>query len=301
MSTCRPGGRTLPALCENFHKVSLKLFVELVRLEQTFFALPFAYAGMLLAGRGIPGFWTCLWVTLAMFGARTAGMSANRLIDWSLDAVNPRTRDRALPAGRVSGQSVVLILLFSLALLALAAHQLNPLCYRLWPLAALLLLGYSFTKRFTWLCHGWLGLVQACAPIGGWLAVSGEWAPTPLWLGLAIFCWVGGFDLLYACQDELHDREVGLHSVPSRFGALRAFALSRSLHAVAWASLWLVGYCAGLGWVYAAGCWLIGALLVYEHSLLRPDDLSKMQRAFFEANVAISLTLLGSLLLELYR
>jgi 4-hydroxybenzoate polyprenyltransferase len=293
MSAGDGGGRTLAE--------RVALFVELVRLEQTLFALPFAYAGMLLAQRGVPALVTCFWVTVAMFGARTAGMSANRLIDRHIDAANPRTADRSLPQGRVSGHSVTLLLLGSLGLLALAARQLNPLCYQLWPLAALLLLGYSYTKRFTWLCHAWLGLVQACAPIGGWLAVKGEWGATPLLLGLAIFCWVAGFDVLYACQDLQHDREVGLNSVPARFGAQRAFAFSRALHAVTWACLWLVGYCAGLGWVYAAGCWLIAALLVYEHRLLRPDDLSKMQQAFFQANVAISLTLLGSLLVELYR
>lgn len=277
----------------------IALFWELVRLEQTLFALPFAYAGMILAQRGLPGPWTCFWVTVAMFGARTAGMAANRLIDWRIDAVNPRTAGRALPAGLVRGHSVLLLLVASLALLAGAAWMLNPLCYRLWPLAALLLLGYSYTKRFTWLCHLWLGLVQACAPIGGWLAVCGCFAPTPLWLGLVIFTWVAGFDVLYACQDFAHDRKVGLYSIPARFGIERAFRISEGLHLVTWLSLWQVGAQAGLGKVYAAGCCLIAVLLYYEHRLLKPADLSQMQKAFFQANVGISLTLLLSLLWEL--
>jgi 4-hydroxybenzoate polyprenyltransferase len=274
-------------------------FVELVRFEQTLFALPFAYAGMLLAQRGLPSFEVCFWVTLAMFGARTAGMAANRWIDWKIDAANPRTAQRSLPAGKVAGSSVLALLAVSLALLALAAYQLNPLCYRLWPLAALLLMGYSYTKRFTWLCHAWLGLVQACAPIGGWLAVAGEWAATPLWLGLAIFTWVAGFDVLYACQDFDHDRKVGLSSIPARFGIQKAFRISEGLHVVAWLALAAVGGCAGLGLVYALALGAIAALLYYEHRILRPDDLSQMQRAFFQANVGISLTLLGALLWEL--
>lgn len=274
-------------------------FVELVRFEQTLFALPFAYAGMLLAQRGLPSLQVCFWVTLAMFGARTAGMAANRWIDWKIDAANPRTAQRSLPAGKISGSSVLLLLAASLGLLALAAYQLNPLCYQLWPLAALLLVGYSYTKRFTWLCHAWLGLVQACAPIGGWLAVAGEWAMTPLWLGLAIFTWVAGFDVLYACQDFDHDRKVGLSSIPARFGIHKAFRISEGLHVVAWLSLLAVGGCAGLGLVYALALGAIAALLYYEHRILRPDDLSQMQRAFFQANVGISLTLLGALLWEL--
>ena len=277
------------------------LFVDLVRLEQTLFALPFAYAGMLLAQQGLPTLDKLCWVSLAMFGARTAGMAANRWIDWHIDSLNPRTASRALPAGRVRGSSVILLALASLALLALAARQLNPLCYALWPLAAALLVGYSYTKRFTWLCHLWLGVVQACAPIGGWLAVRGEWAATPLWLGLAILTWVAGFDVLYACQDFAHDRAHRLHSIPARFGIERAFRLSEGLHVLTLAALTAMGWCAGLGAIYGLGLILILALLVYQHRILQPDDLSQIQRAFFSANVGISLTLLGALLWEYCR
>lgn len=291
---------TMPRFAPSVRQ-KLSLFIDLVRLEQTLFALPFAYAGMLLAGRGLPGWSQLLWVSLAMFGARTAGMAANRWIDWHIDAVNPRTASRPLPAGRVGGPAVVVLTLASLGLLALAAAQLNPLYFQLWPLAAFLLLGYSYTKRFTWLCHLWLGLVQACAPIGGWLAVRGEWAATPLWLGLAILTWVAGFDVLYACQDFEHDRAHKLHSIPARFGIGRAFRLSEALHGLTLLSLMAVGYTAGLGAGYATALLLIALLLVYQHRILKPDDLSQIQRAFFSANVGISLTLLGALLWEYCR
>lgn len=294
-----PGQTKDPRPGLNGGRGRLALFWELVRLEQTLFALPFAYAGMLLAQRGLPGPWVCLWVTLAMFGARTAGMAANRLIDRQIDAANPRTAERALPAGKIKASSVTLLLLASLGLLALSSWQLNSLCYRLWPLAALLLIGYSYSKRFTWLCHLWLGLVQACAPIGGWLAVAGCFAPTPLWLGLVIFTWVAGFDVLYACQDFEHDRRVGLYSIPARFGIVGAFRISEFLHALAWLALWRVGASAGLGPVYACGCWGIAGMLFYQHRILKPTDLSQMQKAFFQANVGISLTLLLSLIWEL--
>ncbi len=279
----------------------VRQFVELVRLEQTLFALPFAYTGMLLAGEGLPTLAQLGWVSCAMFGARTAGMGANRLIDMHLDGANPRTRDRALPSGRMSPHVVAVLTLVSLGILVMAAWKLNPLCAKLAPLAIVLLLGYSYTKRFTWGCHLFLGLVQACAPIGGWLAVAGQFAPTPLWLGLAIGLWVAGFDVLYACQDLEHDRAVGLHSIPARVGARTAFWISRGLHFLAVGSLIAAGLSAGLGTIYFAGLGLIASLLIWEHQILRPDDLSRLQQAFFQANVMISLTLLASVLVEVLR
>ena len=183
--------------------------VELVRLEQTVFALPFAFTGLLLASEGWPSFADLLWVSVAMVGARTTGMSANRLFDQDLDAANPRTADRLLPSGRVKSLSVTLLLCVSLGMFWLATSQLHPTCLKLWPLAVFLLLIYSLLKRITWLCHLGLGMVQACAPLGGWLAVRGELAPGPIFLALAIMLWVTGFDILYACQDEEHDRSTG--------------------------------------------------------------------------------------------
>jgi 4-hydroxybenzoate polyprenyltransferase len=278
-----------------------KRFVELVRLEQTLFALPFAYAGMLLARHGWPGFATAFWVTAAMFGARTAGMCANRLIDAEIDGRNPRTMDRALPAGKIAAGTVFRAMMLSLALLVLSASQLNPLCLQLCPLAVFLLVAYSYLKRVTWACHLGLGLVQACAPIGGWLAVSGRFEAPPLWLGAAIFLWVAGFDILYACQDIEIDRRDGLHSLPARLGADRAFWISRTFHAGTVLALAMAGAALKLSLGYFAGIGLIGALLVYEHSLLHPRDLKNMQKAFFQMNALVSLTFLLSVLWEVAR
>lgn len=273
-------------------------FVVLVRFEQTVFALPFAWVGVLLAAGGLPEVAIAFWVTVAMVGARTAGMALNRLIDREIDARNPRTRDRDLPAGRVSARAVRALAVGSLGLLVLAAARLNPLCLALSPVAVALLVGYSYLKRSTWACHLGLGLVQACAPIGGWLAVSGRFETAPLLLGLAILLWVGGFDILYACQDLDHDRAVGLHSLPARLGASRAFLVARLAHGAAVASLVLAGSVLGLGMAWQAGVGAVGAILVWEHSLLKPEDLTRMQQAFFLCNALVSLTLLLAALAE---
>ncbi len=279
----------------------LEQFFEAVRFEQTLFALPFAFASMLLAAHGFPSLRTWFWVTLAMFGARTAGMAANRIIDRQIDAVNPRTQDRALPAGRLSVAQMTQWMLGSFGLLLLASYQLNPLCFKLSPLAVALLLLYSYTKRFTWCCHLVLGLVQACAPIGGWLAVTGQWSPTPLALGAAIGLWVGGFDVLYACQDFDHDRSVGLFSIPARFGKEGAFKISRLMHCLAFVLFITVGRLEGLGHYYFGCLGFVASMLWWQHQILKPNDLSRLQQAFFHANVAISLSLLLGVLLEVTR
>lgn len=273
-------------------------FVELVRLEQTAFALPFAWVGMLLAGDGVPPLRVVFWVTVAMVGARTAGMALNRLIDRDIDACNPRTSQRALPAGRVSVRAVRVLALVSLGVLVLAAWSLNPVCLALSPVAVALLVVYSYLKRFSWGCHLGLGLVQACAPIGGWLAVCGRFEAAPLWLGLAILLWVGGFDILYACQDLEHDRAVGLHSLPARLGPQRAFQVARTCHALALLCLVVAGAVLDLGAAWSIGLGAVATLLVWEHSLLSPQDLSRMQQAFFTCNAMISLTLLLATLVE---
>ncbi len=273
-------------------------FVELVRLEQTAFALPFAWVGMLLASDGVPHLRVVFWVTVAMVGARTAGMALNRLIDRDIDARNPRTSQRALPAGRVPVRAVRVLALVSLGVLVLAAWRLNPVCLALSPVAVALLVVYSYLKRFSWGCHLGLGLVQACAPIGGWLAVCGRFEAAPLWLGLAILLWVGGFDVLYACQDLEHDRAVGLHSLPARLGAQRAFQVARACHALALISLVVAGAVLDLGPAWSIGLGAVATLLVWEHSLLSPQDLSRMQQAFFTCNAMISLTLLLATLVE---
>lgn len=260
------------------------VYLEAVKFEHTIFALPFAYLGMALAAGGLPGPGQILWVTVAMAAARTLAMAANRLIDWRLDALNPRTAGRALPRGLMSGLEMGALAFVSFLVLALAAWQLNPLCLQLLPFAAVVLVGYPYTKRFTWLSHWVLGLADGLAPVGGWIAVTGQLAWEPIVMGLAVGIWIAGFDLIYACQDVGFDRAHGLHSVPARFGVPFALWLSSASHAVTVLLLAVLGYLLALSWPYWLGVGLAAALLVYEHRLVRPDDLSRLDVAFFNVN-----------------
>lgn len=269
------------------------VLLEMIKFEHTLFALPFAFLGMVLAAEGWPSWRTVAWIVVAMVGARSAAMGFNRLVDREIDAANPRTRTRALPAGLISKTGVVLFVLASVALFELAAVMLNPLVVWLSPLALLIVLGYSFTKRFTWLSHLVLGLGLGCAPIGAWVAVRGELSAPPFVLAGAVMLWVGGFDILYALQDEGFDRQAGLYSIPSRFGTRPALWLSGLFHLGTLALLavlpWL--YPPGLGvayWVGWGGCL---ALLAYQHWIVRPGDLSRLNAAFFTANGALSVWL----------
>lgn len=268
-------------------------FLEMIKFEHTLFALPFAYTGALLAGQGKITLLQFLWITLAMVAARTAGMSLNRLIDKKLDALNPRTSRRALPAGLIQSRTVWLIVAASIALLALACANLNPLCLELCPLAVFLLFTYSYLKRFTWLCHVGLGLVLASAPIGGWLAVAGHFALTPLALGAAMVFWLAGFDTLYACLDYDFDVQFGVHSIPRRFGIDRALWISVFFHVLTFIFFALTGYLAQLSWAYGIGLALIAGLLLYEHAIVTPRDLSRVNQAFFQANAVISFLILA--------
>ena len=276
----------------------LRTYLELVRFEHTLFALPFAYVGMLLGARGWPGWEVFLWVTVAMVGARTAAMALNRLIDWKIDAQNPRTRNRHLPRGLVSPTEVLLLALFGVGLLALAALNLNPLTARLLPVAVFFLVFYSYTKRFTWTCHYWLGLVIGAAAAGGWIAVTGRFEPATYLLWAAVGLWIAGFDILYATQDYAFDRAHGVHSAPARFGIPRALLLARLTHFMAWLCFLATGLVAGLSLWYFLGVLYTGAVLLLEHRLVRPDDLSKVDLAFFHANVLISLGMLVFVALE---
>lgn len=260
------------------------LYLEAVKFEHTIFALPFAYLGMALAAGGLPTLAQFWWVTLAMAGARTLAMAANRLIDWRLDALNPRTAGRALPRGLLSAAEMVGLCVVSFFVLALAAWQLNDLCLQLLPPAVVVLVGYPYTKRFTWLSHWVLGLADGLAPVGGWIAVTGQLAWQPLVLGLAVGIWIAGFDLIYACQDVDFDRAHGLYSVPARFGVAAALRLSSASHALTVALLALLGYAMGLGFPFWLGLAVAAALLIYEHRLVRPDDLSRLDVAFFNVN-----------------
>lgn len=275
--------------------VKARHYLELVRFSHTLFALPFALMALFLA---TPGEWPALrttaWILVCMVGARTAAMAYNRLVDRDVDARNPRTRGRHLPAGAVRVAEVVALVVVSAAVFVVGAAALNPLALALSPIVLVVLLGYSHLKRFTALCHFGLGLALGLAPLGVWIAVRGvvdasAWIPATL--GLAVICWVTGFDILYACQDVEFDRGAGLHSIPARLGVARSLWVARSLHVAMIAALIGLGVLTGSGPVYACGVALTAALLVYEHRLVRADDLSRIDVAFFTVNGCISLLL----------
>lgn len=274
----------------------IRTFAELVKFEHSIFALPFAYLGMFLAARGWPSLRVFIWVTVAMIGARTAAMALNRLIDAAIDARNPRTAGRHLPAGLVGRGEVMGLALASLALLGLAAWQLNPLTLALFPLAVLNLVIYSYTKRWTWLCHLVLGLADGWAPFGGYIAVTGKIDGLALLLGAIVALWVGAFDIIYATQDYDFDRQHGIHSIPARFGLRAGLLTARLVHAfVVVLALW-AGYMAGFlhgfnplawglpGWLYMGGWLVLAGLLHCEHSIISPTDLSRLDAAFFNVN-----------------
>jgi len=269
----------------------LRHFLDAIKFEHTVFALPFAYVAMVLAADGWPGWPTVLWVTLAMAGARTLAMSVNRLVDRFIDAANPRTARRHLPAGLLAPWQVAAAAVVAGALLLLSAWMLNPLCLALAPLAVLFLVGYSYTKRFTWLSHWILGFTDGIAAAGGWIAVRAAFAPPVYVLWFALTVWIAGFDLIYACQDVEFDRQHRLHSVPARFGIPAALATARACHALTVAAFALLGVMMGLGWLYWLGVAVVAGLLVYEHSLVSANDLSRLDIAFFNVNGYIAVIL----------
>ena len=260
-------------------------FGRMIKFSHSIFAMPFALAAFALATR-IKGFdpATLLWVVVAMVGARSAAMGFNRLIDADVDARNPRTAGREVPAGLISKTQVAVLIAISAAALVVAAWRLNPLCLALSPAALAIVLGYSYTKRFTMLSHLVLGLALAIAPVGAWIAVRGRFDLTPIPIGLAVLFWVAGFDILYSCQDVDFDRANALHSIPSRLGIPRALGLARAAHVLAILCLLAVTLVEPLHWSYVVGLALIVILFVYEHSLVRADDLSRIDAAFFTVN-----------------
>lgn len=266
----------------------LKIFLEMIKFEHTIFALPFAYVGALLTEKRIPAVHDLLWITLAMVGARTAAMSLNRLIDRHIDAKNPRTAGRALPKGMISPGEVWLYTILSFLLLMVSAYQLSPLAFRLFPVAVAVLVIYSYTKRFTWSCHLFLGAALGLAPLGSWVAIAGRIDPAPVLLGLGVLFWVAGFDIIYACDDYHFDRREGLFSIPARFGIKRALAVSTAFHIIAPVLFAAVGMMLNLGALYYAGVVLAVGLLFYQHALIRPDDLSRAGIAFFNLNGLLS-------------
>jgi 4-hydroxybenzoate polyprenyltransferase len=275
---------------------AVRHFLDAIRFEHTVFALPFAYVAMVLAADGWPGWRVLIWVTLAMVGARTLAMSVNRLADRFIDAANPRTARRHLPTGLLTPPQVAAAALCSAALLLLSAWMLNPLCLLLSPLAVLFLVGYSYTKRFTWLSHWILGFTDGIAAAGGWISVRAAFDPPVYVLWFALTVWIAGFDLLYACQDVDFDRRQGLHSMPARFGIPAALTTARVCHVLTIAAFALLGWTMGLGLLYWLGVLVVAGLLVYEHSLVSPGDLSRLDVAFFNVNGYIAVILFFSVL-----
>jgi len=291
----------------------LRVFLEMIKFEHTIFALPFAYIGMVLAWQfsGMLAapidwgtlFWQFAWITVAMAAARTAAMAFNRAIGAEIDARNPRTANRPIQAGQISKNAVWAAGFISLGIFLFAAWMLNTFVLMLAPIAMIGLVGYAYTKRFTWFCHIWLGIVDGAAAAGAWAAVTGDLAsPIPWLLWAAVTVWIAGFDLIYACQDVEIDRKEGLHSIPARFGIPAALRLAQIFHVLTVLLLAATGLLAGLGWLYWLGLIVVAGLLFYEHTLVKPDDLSRVDMAFFKMNGYISvitfLAVLGGLWLQ---
>jgi 4-hydroxybenzoate polyprenyltransferase len=281
----------------------VKDFLFLIKFEHTIFALPFAYLGMLLAAGGWPGWVKFIWITIAMAAARTVAMGFNRIADRVWDARNPRTNKRPLVTGAISPATAWAGTLAAALILLLAASQLGPLPLLLSPIAVLFLFGYSFTKRFTDLSHFILGFTDGLAPAGAWVAVRGSlftFADLPAWMLLfVVTLWIGGFDLIYACQDVEFDRQHGLHSIAANAGVGFALNLSSICHAVMMVFLVALGILMSLGWPYWLALVLVSGLLVYEHRLVSPDDLSRLNVAFFNINSYISILLFAGVLINL--
>jgi 4-hydroxybenzoate polyprenyltransferase len=272
----------------NMASNKLRIYLEMIKFEHSIFALPFAYLGAFLAEMRIPSFPALFWITLAMVGARSFAMAMNRLIDREIDRRNPRTAERALPKGHLSIFSVNTFSLISLIVFLIAVYHLAPVCRYLWPLVVIPFVIYPYTKRFTWLSHFILGLCLGLAPIGAWIAVTNSVTIEPLLLGAAVLCWVAGFDIFYAIQDMDFDRKHKLYSIPANFGIRTSLVLTKLLHFTAISLLVWTGIRLDLGIFYFIGVFIAGVLLAYENSIIKPDDLSKLNMAFFTMNGVIS-------------
>ena len=267
----------------------------MIKFEHTLFALPFAFLGAVLAADGLPTAWQVLWITVAMFGARSAAMTFNRIIDRKFDAENPRTANRELPSGKLSVSFAWAFFFASVILFVVAAYSLNWLTLALSPVALLSVLGYSYAKRFTSFAHLILGWALAISPTAAWIAVRGAIdSEIPLLLSLLVLMWTAGFDVMYACQDYEFDKKAGLRSIPARFGIKNSLRIARLFHAQAFFVLILLYFVTELGWLALFGVFAVGALLIYQHTLVKPNDLSKMNAAFFTTNAFVSIILFAT-------
>jgi 4-hydroxybenzoate polyprenyltransferase len=278
------------ALANVFSK--FKTTLEMIKFEHTLFALPFAFLGAMMAANGLPTWRQLLWITVAMVGARSAAMTFNRIVDREIDAQNPRTANRELPTGKLSVGFAWFFMYVSIGVFLLASYSLNWITFALSPVALFFVLGYSYAKRYTAFAHLLLGLALAISPSAAWIAVRGDLSEVPILLSLFVLMWTAGFDVLYACQDFDFDRSSGLRSIPARFGIKQSLWIARLFHAQAFVVLIVLYLMTGQSWYALAGIGAVGLLLIYQHTLLKPTDLSRMNAAFFTTNAFVSVILL---------
>ena len=274
----------------------LKIILEMIKFEHTLFALPFAIMSVFIAADTedrLPSLTEFGWILVAMVGARSCAMAFNRLADAEIDSQNPRTATRAIPAGSITKGAVWIFTLVSAGLLVCAAWRLNPLAFALSPVALAVIMGYSFTKRFTALSHLWLGLALSISPVGAWIAIKGQFDWTPIILCCVVLLWTAGFDIIYACQDVNFDRKHGLHSIPARLGIRWALWVSSALHVIAVLLLFGIPLLTELGLFYYIGVGIVVLIFIYEHAIVKPHDLSRVNLAFFTLNGMISLVLMA--------
>ncbi len=280
---------------ESMASSKIKVFLEMIKFEHTIFALPFAYLGMVIGSfekfAQLPTWSEFLWITLAMVGARSAAMALNRLIDSTIDKLNPRTATRAIPAGKLSIKETIIFVLISLFIFIIATLQLSPLAIKLLPLALIILIFYSYTKRFTWLCHFFLGAAIGLAPVAAWIAITNEITFAAVVLYISVALWTAGFDIIYATQDVEFDHEHGLHSIPVRFGIRNALLIARVTHVITILGLLLFFTQVNLGIWYIIGIIVASFILYYEHSIISPTDLSRLNIAFFTMNGVLSVVI----------
>jgi 4-hydroxybenzoate polyprenyltransferase len=281
----------------------IRIFLEMIKFEHTLFALPFAYMGALLGSMALhdrlPYLSEIGWITLAMVGSRSAAMGLNRVIDKTIDMKNPRTAMRAIPAGLLKSKEVIVIIVISFIMLFFATSNLSPLSMNLLPIAVFFLVFYSYTKRFTWFCHVFLGLTIALAPLGGWIAITGSFSFAALVLFISVAFWIAGFDIIYACQDYEFDRKEGLYSIPSRFGISRSLIISRLFHFITAIGFLMLYWLSDLGWLYLIGLFISYVIMIYEHTILKPYDLSRLNTAFFTMNGVLSCVMFTFTLIDL--
>lgn len=277
----------------------IKTYSSLVMFEHTIFALPFAYLALFLASGGWPSFHDFFWITVAMIGARNGANAWNRVADHKIDKLNPRTASRELPSGKVNKLEVIFLTIICFLFLLLAALNLNPICLKLLPLAIVFICFYSYTKRFTWACHLYLGAAVALAPLGAWIAVAGKLTPGAIMLASIHGLWVAGFDIIYATQDYYFDKKNGIYSIPAKFGIKKALRIAAGLHMLTVVIMFTLPFFFNLEWLYIMGVILVTGLLVYEHLIISPDDLSQVKISSYSINQIISPLLFFAVTIDL--